>query len=134
MTSTMSPPALPTDLARAGWAWESSPERSVVRLAIPAEGLATAWTTPAEAVGAILEARRRQDQEAAIVAQEPARVVVAFDYQALPAEARVVVQQATKEIRDEYELMQRSAMKIGRRLADAKAALPHGSWGAWLEF
>lgn len=61
-------------------------------------------------------------------------VVPSFDYAALGAEARIVVQQAATEIRDELDVMRRSAAKIGQRLILVRERLkPLGQWGAWLD-
>ena len=125
---------LPPDLARAGWIWEVG--AAGMRLASPAEGFITAWYPIAgSTAGAIAEARAIAARDAAqLAAEEPtSTVIAAFDYAALAAETRIVVQQAAKEIRDEHDLMRASAIKIGRRLADVKAALPYGTWGTWLE-
>lgn len=130
-------PHIPSDLA--GWAWERSPA-GTVRLALAADGLATRYYPPTldpatGAANALDEARALIAREAALVAQEAGvvEVVEAFRYDALSAEARVVVQQATKEIRDELDLMRQSAIKIGRRLIDVRERLPHGTWGPWLQ-
>jgi phage N-6-adenine-methyltransferase len=56
-----------------------------------------------------------------------------FDYTALDAEARIVVQQRTGEIKT---LMRRAAqdiIDIGQKLIEVKAMLGHGRFGPWLE-
>lgn len=56
-----------------------------------------------------------------------------FDYDALDAETRIVVQQRTSEIKT---LMRRSAqdiIDIGQKLIEVKARLGHGHFGGWLE-
>lgn len=55
-----------------------------------------------------------------------------FDYAALDAETRIVVQQRTIEIK---ALMKRAAsdiIEIGRKLIEVKSRLPHGAWLPWL--
>lgn len=55
-----------------------------------------------------------------------------FDYQALDAETRIVVQQRTSEIK---ALMKRAAqdiLDIGQKLIEVKARIGHGHFGAWL--
>lgn len=57
----------------------------------------------------------------------------AFDYTALDAETRIVVQQRTGEIKS---LMRRTAqdiIEIGLKLTEVKARLGHGSFGGWLK-
>lgn len=57
-----------------------------------------------------------------------------FDYAQLGAETRIVIQQAATEIRDELDVMRRSAAKIGQRLVVVRERLkPLGQWGAWLD-
>jgi hypothetical protein len=109
-----------------------------MRLASADDGFTTttAWyPLDGDTAGVIAEARAIAARDAALLAaEEPtSTVIAAFDYAALAAETRIVVQQAAKEIRDELDLMRQSAIKIGRRLTDVRDALPHGSWGAWLE-
>jgi hypothetical protein len=56
-----------------------------------------------------------------------------FDYAALDAEARIVVQQRTGEIKT---LMRRAAqdiIDIGQKLIEVKAMLGHGRFGPWLK-
>lgn len=56
-----------------------------------------------------------------------------FDYAALDAETRIVVQQRTTEIK---ALMKRAAsdiIDIGQKLIEVKARLGHGYFGGWLE-
>lgn len=56
-----------------------------------------------------------------------------FDYDALDAETRIVVQQRTTEIK---ALMKRAAsdiIEIGRKLIEVKARLGHDNWTPWLE-
>ena len=56
-----------------------------------------------------------------------------FDYTALDAEARIVVQQRTSEIKT---LMRRAAqdiIDIGQKLIEVKATLGYGRFGPWLE-
>src|SRR6185503_9709278 len=55
-----------------------------------------------------------------------------FDYQALDAETRIVVQQRTGEIK---ALMKRTAqdiIEIGEKLIEVKERLGHGHFGEWL--
>lgn len=57
-----------------------------------------------------------------------------FNYDALDAKTRAVVQQRTTEI---HALMRRTAegiIEIGQRLIEVKDALGHGRFGQWLEF
>lgn len=54
-----------------------------------------------------------------------------FDYQALDAEARVVVQQKTEEIRDLVRATAENVVKIGGKLAEVQQRL-NGRFGAWL--
>lgn len=59
--------------------------------------------------------------------------MAAFDYAALDAETRIVVQQRTGEIKS---LMRRTAqdiIDIGQKLIEVKARLGHGSFGVWLK-
>jgi hypothetical protein len=59
--------------------------------------------------------------------------IALFDYAALDAETRIVVQQRTSEIKT---LMRRSAqdiIDIGQKLIEVKARLGHGHFGGWLE-
>lgn len=56
-----------------------------------------------------------------------------FDYSALDAEARIVVQQKTAEIQDRLRDIKGKFIEIGDRLIAVKAQLVHGEWGAWLE-
>lgn len=105
----------------------------------PESGWVSDWRS-ADNIGALIyEARMHQQQMTAPIPADPAPPVetilvepIAFDYAGLGAEVRIVVQQAAREIRDELDLMRQSAIKIGRRLADVRAALPRGAWGAWL--
>lgn len=58
--------------------------------------------------------------------------ITLFDYAALDAETRIVVQQRTEEIR---ALVRRSAqdiVDIGNKLIDVRARLKHGEFGGWL--
>jgi len=55
-----------------------------------------------------------------------------FDYSGLDAEARIVVQQRTGEIKG---LMRRTAsdiVEVGQKLIEVKDRLPHGAFGPWL--
>jgi len=55
-----------------------------------------------------------------------------FDYGSLDAEARIVVQQRTGEIKG---LMRRTAsdiVEVGQKLIEVKDRLPHGAFGPWL--
>lgn len=55
-----------------------------------------------------------------------------FDYGSLDAEARIVVQQRTGEIKG---LMRRTAsdiVEVGQKLIEVKDRLPHGEFGSWL--
>jgi hypothetical protein len=129
-------PPVPNDLA--GWAWEAN-ATGWIRLELASDGLASGWATPVEADSLIAAARQivaieaeRNRAALADLGDDPVVEVVVFDYAPLSAEARIVVQQATREIHDELDLMKRSAIKIGQRLTTVKAALPHGQWGAWL--
>ena len=56
-----------------------------------------------------------------------------FDYAALDAETRIVVQQRTNEIRDLTRRTAQDIIDIGRKLNDVKSRLAHGQFGAWLE-
>lgn len=60
-------------------------------------------------------------------------IVEAFDYAALDAETRIVVQQRTSEIHERIDSIKRDFTEIGKRLTDVKVRLPYGYWGAWLE-
>jgi hypothetical protein len=56
-----------------------------------------------------------------------------FRYDDLAQYDRVVVEQATREIRDELEVLRGTARKIGERLLAVKARLGHGLFGRWLQ-
>jgi hypothetical protein len=56
-----------------------------------------------------------------------------FDYAALDAETRIVVQQKTGEIRERVKRSSDDLIEIGERLTDVKARLGHGRFGAWLK-
>jgi phage N-6-adenine-methyltransferase len=58
---------------------------------------------------------------------------LAFGYQALDTETRIIVQQRTSEIKT---LMRRTAqdiIDIGQKLIEVKARLGYGNFGAWLQ-
>lgn len=66
-------------------------------------------------------------------------VPTAFDYAVLDAESRIVVQQRTRELRDEQQVFERSmqqttesAWRMGERLLDVKDRLDHGQFAKWL--
>lgn len=59
--------------------------------------------------------------------------LILFDYQALDAEDRIVVQQRTIEIKDHRRAIQSNTIALGEKLADVKGRLGHGQWGQWLE-
>lgn len=57
----------------------------------------------------------------------------AFDYAALDAETRIVVQQRTSEIRTIVRRAATDVIEIGQKLIEVKARLGHGQFGPWLE-
>lgn len=61
------------------------------------------------------------------------KVGTAFDYDALPAEARVVVRQKTGEIQDRMGRAAQSILEIGERLTVVKEHLAHGQFARWLD-
>jgi len=56
----------------------------------------------------------------------------AFDYTALDAETRIVVQQRTGEIRTIAHRTATDIVEIGAKLIEVKAKLGHGKFGQWL--
>jgi hypothetical protein len=56
-----------------------------------------------------------------------------FDYDALDAETRSVVQQRTGEIRTLVRRAAQDIIDIGQKLIEVKERLGHGRFGAWLE-
>ena len=56
-----------------------------------------------------------------------------FNYASLDAEARIVVQQRTTEIRDLTRRTAQDIIDIGRKLTEVKQRLEHGQFGAWLQ-
>lgn len=60
-------------------------------------------------------------------------IIIAFDYEALDAETRIVVQQKTGEIKERVGNIARNWIEIGKRLSEVKAKLPYKQWGKWLE-
>jgi Protein of unknown function (DUF3102) len=60
-------------------------------------------------------------------------VLVGFDYERLGAEARIVVQQRTGEIKSLLRATAQTALEIGQKLIEVKRHLGHGQWGGWLE-
>lgn len=56
-----------------------------------------------------------------------------FDYAALDAETRIVVQQRTGEIRTIARRAASDIIEIGQKLSDVKDRLGHGRFGSWLE-
>lgn len=68
------------------------------------------------------------------------KIVAAFDYEQLDAETRIVVQQRTRELRDERLVLEglmhqtiQSAWRIGGLLLDVQTKLEHGQFLNWLE-
>ena len=57
---------------------------------------------------------------------------IAFDYTALDAETRIVVQQRTSEIKDRLRRTAQDIVQIGHDLIEVKERLPHGQFGPWL--
>jgi hypothetical protein len=55
-----------------------------------------------------------------------------FDYAALDAETRIVVQQKTGEIRERVRRTRQDVIEIGERLIEVKERLGHGNFGKWL--
>ncbi len=55
-----------------------------------------------------------------------------FDYNALDAETRVVVQQRTSEIKVLIRRQAQDTFDIGQKLLEVKAKLGHGHFGSWL--
>jgi len=56
-----------------------------------------------------------------------------FDYQALDAETRIVVQQRTGEIKALMKRTVSDIIEIGEKLIEVKERLGHGHFGGWLE-
>lgn len=56
-----------------------------------------------------------------------------FDYGALDAETRIVVQQKTGEIRERIKRTANDIVEIGERLIEIKERLGHGQFGEWLK-
>lgn len=56
-----------------------------------------------------------------------------FDYEALDAETRIVVQQKTGEIKTLMRRSMQDIIDIGTKLIDVKTKLGHGSFGKWLD-
>jgi hypothetical protein len=56
-----------------------------------------------------------------------------FNYATLDMESRIVVRQRTDEIRTLLRRTAQDIVDIGGKLADVKARLGHGQFGAWLE-
>lgn len=69
--------------------------------------------------------------EQIVIAESDAHIAP-FAYDALDAEARIVVQQKTLEIRERIDSIRRSSIEVGQRLREVKAKLRHGQWGEWL--
>jgi hypothetical protein len=62
--------------------------------------------------------------------QQPA---VTFNYSSLDEDTRVLVEDAREKINLMHRRGVESAIEIGRQLIAVKAALPHGSFGLWIE-
>lgn len=60
-------------------------------------------------------------------------VVAEFDYQSLPENSRIVVQQKWSEIESLLRVRTQNAIEIGYRLVDIKKELGHGHWRKWCE-
>lgn len=58
--------------------------------------------------------------------------IALFDYAALDAETRIVVQQRTEEIRALVHRTAQDIIDIGNKLIDVKERLGHGRFGGWL--
>ena len=56
-----------------------------------------------------------------------------FDYQALDAETRIVVQQKTGEIKSLVKKTAETIIEIGQKLIEVKERLGHGNYKTWLE-
>ncbi len=56
-----------------------------------------------------------------------------FDYQALDAETRIVVQQRTGEIKALVKKTVQDVIEIGEKLVEVKERLGYGHFGAWLD-
>lgn len=59
-------------------------------------------------------------------------IITTFNYEALDAETRIVVQQKTGEIKERVENIKRNWAEIGQRLIEIKARLAYGQWKYWL--
>lgn len=57
---------------------------------------------------------------------------LAFDYEALDSETRIVVQQRTGEIRERMVQTAQGIIEIGQKLIEVRDRLPHGQFGEWL--
>lgn len=58
--------------------------------------------------------------------------IALFDYAALDAETRIVVQQRTEEMRTLVRRSAQDIVDIGQKLIDVKGRLGHGKFGGWL--
>ncbi len=59
--------------------------------------------------------------------------LVLFDYDSLPAEARIVVQNCATDIHSRIRNIRQDTIAIGARLKEAKEKLERGQWEAWLK-
>jgi len=60
-------------------------------------------------------------------------IVTEFDFQSLPENSRIVVQQKWSEIESLLRVRTQNAIEIGYRLAEIKNELGHGKWLQWCE-
>jgi hypothetical protein len=58
---------------------------------------------------------------------------IGFDYSALPADIAETMRQRAARIRSQQQGIARNIIETGRELIRAKAALPHGAFGPWLQ-
>ena len=59
-------------------------------------------------------------------------IQLAFDYESLDLEVRIVVQQRTSEIRERLRRTAQDIVEVGQRMIEVKDRLPHGQFGPWL--
>jgi hypothetical protein len=73
-------------------------------------------------------------QEVALATDKPHvdYSVLRYDYAALPAEHRLVLQDAAVEIHGHHAQAKRSMLAIGQRLLEVKDLLPHGQFEKWI--
>jgi hypothetical protein len=59
-------------------------------------------------------------------------IQLAFDYDQLDTETRIVVRQRTTEIRERLRRTAQDIVEVGQRMTEIKDRLPHGQFGPWL--